>query len=120
MTHTHAMQAERITKTRGSGLAAGIFILAFLCFVGGIFLWPLWIVSIILILVALTTERTYAICGHCGNEVAPTSALCPTCRSALAHHHGRSAMRSLVKLAWALTILGFLAAWAWFAWHGPQ
>jgi hypothetical protein len=62
-------------------------ILAFCFFVGGIALlflfWPLGLLAMLLGIVVDTIRTVEHTCGACGNHVASTSTLCPTCHFTL-------------------------------------
>ncbi len=50
------------------------------------FLFFHWIIGAVLLAVACLVDvkyRSIYTCGYCGNEVAPTCKLCPTCRADL-------------------------------------
>lgn len=112
--HTHSrMQAQRITKTSGGFTAILCILLAVGSGFLGVFYWPLWIFTALFILGAFAVDRRYYVCARCGNEVAKTSVMCPTCRSQLSSHPASSAMRTLVKLGWFIVTAGVIGAILW-------
>ena len=75
----------RITRrvdTGGSGLAAGCSILFGLVFL--LIFPPLGIVLLLAGIFGGATYKLVSTCGHCGNKVAHTRTLCPTCHADLA------------------------------------
>ena len=100
----------------GSGFAAIAFILiGLLCL---IFVhWLLGLLSVGIALIVDTKHKTICTCGHCGNEVAPTCRLCPTCRADLAAQP-RSPWAILPKLLLAIAFLASLAA-LWYVLRLP-
>lgn len=85
-----AFRHIRNTKAGGSGCAAYLF--AILAFVVGFFslasglnLIGLCLAVLLLGIAAACEPKSHKthFCGHCGNEVAPTSVLCPHCHTAL-------------------------------------
>jgi len=95
-------------RTGGSGFAAIVFMLiGLLCL---LFVhWLLGLLGIALAILVDTKHKTITTCGHCGNEVAPTCRICPTCRADLAAHP-RSPWSILPKLLLTLAFLTSLAA----------
>lgn len=83
----YTFRVTRKVRTGGSTFVSGFFALvAILC----LLLVP-WIIGVpaglILLAIACFTDskhRLISSCGHCGNEVAHTSRLCPTCHADLA------------------------------------
>ncbi len=70
----------RTGGSRGGSLVLGI--VGIICF-----LFVNWIIGAVLVVVACLVDAKYGYissCGHCGNEVAHTSSLCPTCHADLA------------------------------------
>jgi hypothetical protein len=70
-------KATRKERTHGSQLGAIIFAVAGLC--GLAVFWP---IGVVLLLVAIAIEprsKKVSICAYCGNDVSPTSVLCPVC-----------------------------------------
>ena len=59
------------------GILFGLIILVFI-------FWPVGIAIMIISALIDAKTRFVSICGHCGNEVAHTSSLCPTCHADLA------------------------------------
>lgn len=59
------------------GILLGIVFLLFI-------FWPVGIAIMIISALVDAKTRLISICGHCGNEVAHTSELCPTCHADLA------------------------------------
>ncbi len=89
-----AEKRNRKTKTGGSAgasllftlLGLGCLLLGVACFL--FFVWPLGLLIIVggLVLIAAGTlvdakYRTDHFCSACGNDVGPTSQLCPTCHA---------------------------------------
>ena len=116
---THAYRHTRSISRGGSGCAAylfailGIFIGVFSIASGGNVIGL--VLAVLLIGIAALAEpkkhRT-AICGACGNEVAPTSSLCPTCRAKLTAAPRRF---RLDPVAWAILVFA-LALGLFFLW----
>ena len=97
--------AHRIHSTRSSGsrvINLFIFLLGIGCL---LFIWPLGLLIIIVALILDSRHIKIAACGACGNEVAPTSTLCPTCHIQLTAPPLRP---QIIK--WCLILLFFLAA----------
>lgn len=74
-----AYRVTRKVRAGGSMFLALIFFLAGLfCLV---FFWPLGLVLILLAFVVDAKKKDLCTCGNCGNEILPSSRLCPTCRA---------------------------------------
>jgi hypothetical protein len=71
--------AIRKHSTRSSGsqvLSLILFLIGLACL---LIIWPLGLLIIIIALLLDGRRIKITTCGACGNEVAPTSTLCPTC-----------------------------------------
>jgi predicted nucleic acid-binding Zn ribbon protein len=103
----HAAQIQRRVKhsTAAQIFGAGLFIIGLLFLVT-----PLWHLGLLCLILAIalnalrTTDHT---CGACGNHVAPTSTLCPTCRITLEPPPSRTQAR---LLAFGILILIIIAS----------
>lgn len=106
----------RRVKLGGSGLTSAFcalvgalsFLIGFLF--AAIIFWPL---AFIAFLGAVLTDSKHGhihYCGECGNEVAPTSRLCPYCQSRLLPATTRRPSSLLTQLAYALLILAAIGA----------
>ena len=86
-----ASRQSRRVKTGGSAVAS-----IFCCLIGFVcifILWPFGLVSVpfgvLFLIVAYFVDAKYRaaiFCGACGNDVASTSRLCPTCHASFARH----------------------------------
>ncbi|WP_395739331.1 hypothetical protein [Prosthecobacter sp.] len=83
----YTYRVTRKIQTGGSGCSASF------CFLIGvaIMIFVPWIIGVpaglIIILISFAFQPKYALhssCGHCGNEVAHSSVLCPVCRADMA------------------------------------
>ena len=70
-------KAIRKDRTHGSRLGAIIFALVGLCSL--VVFWPIGIVLLVLAIAIEPRTKKISICAYCGNDVSPTSALCPVC-----------------------------------------
>lgn len=82
-----AVRQRRKVKTGGSGCAAlGFFLVGLLLMAVGLLIWPLLILGLLVFIAAFAVDAKHGyiyFCGHCGNDVAPTSQICPICRAQL-------------------------------------
>lgn len=99
------MTALRLTRrVRTSSLTASLLLLI----IGLGLLFFFWPLGVVLILVALLSDKAelQTTCGNCGNQVAPTSILCPTCQVQLtAEPIGRQFSRSLLRIGALIAII---------------
>jgi hypothetical protein len=83
--NTSTERPTALIKRRVKNGTAQILALCF--FIGGIALlflfWPLGLLAMLLGLVVDTIRTVEHSCGACGNQVARTSTLCPTCHFSL-------------------------------------
>lgn len=92
--------AHRIHRTRSSGSQLTAIIL-FLVGIGCLLsIWPLGLLIIVIALAMDGRRIKTATCGACGNEVAPTSTLCPVCHI---HLTAPSLRQQIVK--WCVILL---------------
>lgn len=108
----------RSVSRGGSGCAAYLFAIlglgiAFLSIASGQFIGL--ILAVVLIAIAALAEpkkQRIAICGACGNEVTPTSLICPTCHAKLT----TAPRRLLPDAVTCILILTTLSLAAFFLW----
>lgn len=112
------MEAERIFRGNASitGVLCGL--ITVLSFLAGFLFFPLWLLTLIFGLGWAAQPKPCHICGNCGNQVAATSVLCPTCHAELTVNYSRSFTRGVVRMGWVILIGGFLLVFAWCAWRG--
>lgn len=93
MNSNEVIYTYRITREVHAGGSSCLMLLCWIagmaCFIGGIFgfviiLWPFGLVLLVLAYFTRSQSRWISTCGHCGNEVSPTSNLCPTCHADMA------------------------------------
>lgn len=104
------LMTRRVRTSGSQGMALGFGFLGLLFLV---FFWPL---GLLLILIAFFADAKYGkahYCGSCGNDVAPTSRLCPTCHSELipgTHTSGTqySTLRKAAIIFLTLVIVGVI------------
>ena len=79
----YSYRVTRSVRTGGNSIVACILILAGVA----AFIFTSWIIGLVLIIIGAacdTKKKRVAHCGNCGNTVALTSILCPTCHADLA------------------------------------
>lgn len=116
---THAYRRTRSTSSGGSGcfcilfFVAGVSVAIMSLASGGAIL-GLMLAALLIVIAILCEPKKHrtTFCGACGNEVAPTSSLCPTCRAQLTAAPRRF---RLDPVAWALIVFA-LAVGLFFLW----
>jgi hypothetical protein len=77
----YANRIIRKVRAGGSGVLALVFFLVGVaCLLA---FWPLGLVLMLSAFLVDAKKKDVCTCGRCGNEVAPSSKLCPTCRAEL-------------------------------------
>lgn len=119
MSSLHAYRIHRTIRDGGSSTVAVVIILVGLV----VFLVPIVGIpgGIIIMIIGGCLGRRYrkqVICSHCGNEVLPTSVICPHCRARLIASRGSSG----TALKWAflgllITALVFSLVFLWLKSH---
>ncbi|HBJ86477.1 MAG TPA: hypothetical protein DDZ88_22005 [Verrucomicrobiales bacterium] len=79
----YSYRVTRKVRTGGSRILCILGILLGLVFLIFIF-WPVGLALMLISALIDAKTRLISSCGHCGNEVAHTSRLCPTCQADLA------------------------------------
>lgn len=80
----YTYRMTRKVRAGGSGCAALGFGFLGLCCLISVVAWPLGLLFFIIGFLVDAKSKHISICGYCGNEVAHTSTLCPTCHADLA------------------------------------
>lgn len=107
------MEAPRIRKSQNGLISAFFTVVGFITAIIGLLTgWPAMVIGLLLIILGVVTGKTNHICGACGNTVAATSTLCPTCRATL-HEYHMSTGRFLVVVAWWTTIALIIVGAIW-------
>lgn len=78
----YTYRRARKVHVSGSGCVALLFLIAAVVLL--IPFWPLSLIFLALTIACDAKMKTVYHCDHCGNEVASTCRLCPTCRADLA------------------------------------
>ena len=95
----------RKVRAGGSGCAAlGFGILGLVCLLS-IAAWPLGLLFFLIGFLVDAKSKHLSICGYCGNEVAHSSVLCPTCRADLADPTPAMRAKEAFKQALKTTVM---------------
>ena len=106
------MDAPRITRTTGKCLSWGGWVCGIILCAAGLIFWPLFVAGIGIIILGAMAEKSTTICGACGNTVAQTSVLCPTCNASL-HKKVVPIGRYFVLIAWGVLIAVVVVGTFW-------
>jgi hypothetical protein len=105
---------RRVRKVHvsGSGFVALLFLIAAaLCFIP---FWPLSLIFLALTIACDAKTKTIHHCDHCGNEVAATCRLCPTCRADLAPEPRNPFWIAMLRTLGLLAILASSLVLVWY------
>jgi hypothetical protein len=113
------MDAPRLTRSKGGCFAAGCWVIGILLAVAGLFMWPMLIPAVGLMILGSLSDKTSSYCGACGNTVAPTSRMCPTCQAHLSAPQ-TSPLAYLVKMGWIAVLLFITLGTIWLVMNQPR
>lgn len=107
-----AYRLTRKVRTGGNGCTAlAVFLLGLVML---FFFWPLGLLLIVIGLLADARYGNKSFCGQCGNEVAPTSNLCPHCSYRLVTpplSYRLSGARRVLIVMLVLTLIILFLSW---------
>ena len=111
----YTYRRARKVHVSGSGFVALLFLIAAaLCFIP---FWPLSLIFLALTIACDAKMKTLYHCDHCGNEVAATCRLCPTCRADLAPAPRTPLWKSLLITTGQLILTLTLIVLVLYAFH---
>jgi hypothetical protein len=108
----YTYRRARKVHVSGSGFVALLFLIAAaLCFIP---FWPLSLIFLALTIACDAKMKTIYHCDHCGNEVASTCRLCPTCRADLAPEPRKPFWIAMLRTLGLLAILASSLVLVWY------
>ncbi len=109
----YTYRIARKVRTGGSGAAAVILMLIGI----GIFIFINWIIGLVFIIIGGLVDSKHKLihhCDHCGNEVAATCRLCPTCHADLAPEPRKPFWIAMLRTLGLLAILASSLVLVWY------
>jgi hypothetical protein len=108
----YTYRRARKVHVSGSGFVALLFLIAAVVFL--IPFWPLSLIFLALTIACDAKMKTLYHCDHCGNEVAATCRLCPTCRADLAPEPRKPFWIAMLRTLGLLAILASSLVLVWY------
>jgi uncharacterized membrane protein YhaH (DUF805 family) len=108
----YTYRRARKVHVSGSGFVALLFLIAAVVFL--IPFWPLSLIFFALTIACDAKTKTIHHCDHCGNEVASTCRLCPTCRADLAPEPRKPFWIAMIRTLGLLAILASSLVLVWY------